>query len=102
MEPDYDEQSLLDLNRAIELHPDDASDYYRRGYFSFMSQHYKLAVADFDRALQLGPNDGNAHLYREPAYLRLQKYKQSLADFHRPIALHPTHPVPYTPRAVVY
>ncbi len=102
MEQDYDEQSLLDLNRAIELHPDDASSYYRRGYFSFMSQRYKLAVADFDRALQLGPNDGNAHLYRGLAYLRLKKYKQSLADFHRLIELHPTSRLAYTRRAFVY
>lgn len=102
MEQDNDEQTLLDLTRAIELHPDDASAYYRRGYFSFMRQQYNLAVADFDRAVQLDPNDGNAHLYRGLASIRLKKYQQSLEDFHRLIELHPTNRLAYTRRAFVY
>ena len=46
---DYDE-TIAELDEAIELNPDDADAYLRRGYAHFLMHDYASAKADLDKA----------------------------------------------------
>ena len=50
----YDE-ALADLNRAIELDPDDAGAFGRRGETYIALGNYDEALADLNRAIELDP-----------------------------------------------
>jgi tetratricopeptide (TPR) repeat protein len=51
----YDE-AQADLNRAIELNPEDASALATRGYTYWDMKRYDEALADFNRAIELAPD----------------------------------------------
>ena len=56
----YDEEALADLNRAIELNPEDASALASRGRIYWAMRRDDEALADLNRAIELDPN------YRSP------------------------------------
>jgi tetratricopeptide (TPR) repeat protein len=85
----YDE-ALADLNRAIELNPEDASALACRGYTYWDMERYDEALADFNRALELDPENAWAIVSRGQTYRAMGRYDLALDDFGRAIELDAT------------
>src|SRR5262249_60908530 len=53
-------EAISDLNRALELNPDDADSFYLRGLSFYQLSDDTPAAADFEKACELNPADADA------------------------------------------
>jgi tetratricopeptide (TPR) repeat protein len=84
----YDE-ALANLNRAIELDPEDARAIGSRGQTYRLMGRYDEALADFNRAIELDPDLGWAIANRGETFRAMGRYDEALADLNRAIELDP-------------
>ena len=64
---DLRRRALEDLDKAIELKPDYAWAYGRRGYYYEDTGNRDRALADYNRSIQLNPSD--PEVYKDRGYL---------------------------------
>lgn len=81
--------ALADLNRALELEPDDIEIYFDRGKMYFESGRVEEALADMTRIIQLKPNDPRGYGDRAVDYIILKQYDRAIADLTQCITLAP-------------
>ena len=55
-----DDPAIQELDRKLQLNPDDATAYYRRGQLFAQFGDFQRAIEDFDQTLRLSPNDAEA------------------------------------------
>ena len=79
-----------DLDRAIELDPDQADAIVDRGMSYLAMGRHEDALADFDRAIELDAADAGTIALRGSTYAVMGRNDQALADFDRAIELDPT------------
>ena len=77
-------RAIADLSRAIEIEPDYASAYARRGYAFMAIAELDRAEADFTKALELAPDDSYARSGRAQVLERLVKKERAAADREDP------------------
>ena len=98
-------QVIPDLNKYIELNPDDANGYYVRGNAKKNTRNYKGAITDYTKAIEFEPNGADAYYNRAETNFQLydrnnsKKEKinlkniliinQGLEDFTKAIELNP-------------
>jgi len=75
------EQSLADYDKLIELQPEDANAYQRRGIARFKLGQFKESVADFDKELKLRPAGKPYHWQRGIALYYAGDYKAGREQF---------------------
>lgn len=76
-----DDRALADLNKVIELAPNETSAYLSRGSIYLMSKkEYELAVADFTRVIELEPRSALNYGMRAFAYQMAGKTDLAAAD----------------------
>jgi tetratricopeptide (TPR) repeat protein len=75
----YDE-ALADLDRAVELLPDNAWILANRGETHRLAKRYAEALADFDRAVELDATYGWAIASRGQTYRALGRHDEALTD----------------------
>jgi tetratricopeptide (TPR) repeat protein len=63
--------AIIDYSKAIELDPNNAENYYKRGEAYESIQDYKKAVADYEKLLSMSQYDGNAQRLRDEASRRM-------------------------------
>jgi tetratricopeptide (TPR) repeat protein len=104
-EADEFEAAIDCYDRAIELDPEDASGYYKRGRaYSSLAQHLQIvgeyeqappafeqAFADLTRAIELEPDHALAYYKRATAYEMSGQPERSLPDFDRAAELDPEY-----------
>ncbi len=95
------DKALDDLNRAIELDPDDPVAYGLRGTILSKTDR-QAAFDDLNRAIELSPEPALAYSDRGNVYLELGDYEAALADFNQAIALDPDGSFYYLYRSIVY
>lgn len=61
--------ALADLNRAIQINPNNADFYVDRAFIKRIKKDPQGALADFNRAIQISPN--NHYLYADRGHMRL-------------------------------
>ncbi len=61
--------ALVDLNRAIQINPNNADFYTDRSFIKKQKKDYQGSLADFNRAIQISPN--NAYFYADRGHMRL-------------------------------
>jgi Tetratricopeptide repeat len=61
--------ALVDLNRAIQINPNNADFYVYRAFIKRSKKDSQGALADFNRAIQISPN--NAYFYGDRGHMRL-------------------------------
>jgi Tetratricopeptide repeat len=61
--------ALVDLNRAIQLNPNNADYYSYRSFIKRSKKDYQGALADFNRAIQISPN--NPYFVADRGHMRL-------------------------------
>lgn len=81
------EGAVEDFNHVIELDPQNALAYNRRGDAYYRLGDYEQAEADASQALLLNPQDANAYFDRGFAFSELGKYKEAIADYSQAIKL---------------
>jgi hypothetical protein len=78
--------ALADFNRALEINPQNAAMYPRRGVARQLAGDYPGAVADYDKCIALKPEASDwARLYRQDLLWRMgrapEDFSKSLAGF---------------------
>ncbi len=84
----YDE-AIAALDAAIQLAPEEARLYRRRGSVKFSKRDYLGALADYDRVVELAPDEPWGHYARGLVLQRLERYDEALASFDRALDLRP-------------
>ena len=104
---DLKRRALADLNKAIQLNPDYAWAYGRRGYYYAENGNWPSekdrALADYNKSIQLDPDD--AEVYKDRGRLYLWSFdnpNMAIADYTRAINLDPTNALYYYYRAEAY
>jgi uncharacterized membrane protein YhaH (DUF805 family) len=103
--PKVEEESgkaIDDYNRAIELTPDSADAFYRRGDAYDEMGEYGKAIADYSKAIKLDPNHTLAYYNRGCAYGEIGAYDKAIADYNKAIELNPYDPLAYYNRGLAY
>ncbi|MFO0877672.1 MAG: tetratricopeptide repeat protein [Gemmataceae bacterium] len=83
------EKAIATYTEAIQLHPDRALAYFRRGrVYATGKQDYTRAIADFAEAIARNPNFASAYNSRGVAHLQGAKdYTRAIADYRKAIQL---------------
>ena len=89
------------FTQAIELNPNLAEAYLKRGAVRSRSGNYPGAEADATKALEINPNSSEAYAIRGDIRLLLKKHSQALDDFNKAINLNPSYAEAYISRGLV-
>jgi tetratricopeptide (TPR) repeat protein len=95
--------AIQDYDRAIQLNPQLAVAYYKRGlaYAAGLGE-YERAIQDFDQAIQIDPQNADAYDDRGLAFRALKKYEKAFQSFNHAIELNPNDARTYANRGLVY
>ncbi len=95
-------QALADLNKAIELDPEDPGAYNNRGVVYARTGEYNKALADYNYALKLDPSSIHAYVGRGMVYYMMGDYEAALADTNHVLKLDPAYAEVYSNRGSIY
>ncbi len=90
----YD-SAISDLEKAIELDPNDANMYYWRGFCFYEKEDFDNAISDFSKAIELDPNDANIYYWRGICFYDKEDFDNAISDFSKAIELNPSDPEHY-------
>ena len=80
-------KEIEELNKFIQLDPNDAMAYNNRGTVYDKLDEYRLAIQDYGKAIQLDPNNAVAYFNRGFVYDILGEYAKASADFAKACSL---------------
>lgn len=84
------ESRVLDYTKAIELDPNDALAFRRRGLAYGLLHQRDKQIADYDRAIALDPRSAQSFSYRAGA-LQFDQPESALKDYSRAVELEPSN-----------
>jgi tetratricopeptide (TPR) repeat protein len=83
------ERVKADLERALNLAPNNIQALQLRGEVYMMEKDYDRALEFFDRALQINPNWGVPYFDRGSVLMDKKEYSSALDDFNKAVSLTP-------------
>ena len=92
--------SIIYLNEAIEIKPNDARFYISRGTFRG-TKNYAHAIEDYTKAIEIEPNSVFAYRLRGDSKSKLGDYQGAIDDYTKAIEIDPDDDVYYESRADV-
>ncbi|AFL82050.1 tetratricopeptide repeat protein [Aequorivita sublithincola DSM 14238] len=95
------EEAEEKFTTLINLYPDNAELYFKRGYVREMDLKYEVCILDFTRAISLKPGMDLARTNRGFAYRKLGRYEEAIKDFTAEMVINP-NPYSYEHRSQVY
>jgi tetratricopeptide (TPR) repeat protein len=90
------------FTKALELNPDLAFIYEKRGILFYFQKEYHKAIQDFQKYIQLASANGETYRMLGLAYLRSQMYQPAINIFTGMIETEPKCAVAYANRAEAY
>lgn len=81
--------ALPDLDRALDLNPNESGAYMMRGIANRELARIDEAIRDFNRALLLGPKSARLHYLRADAYESTGWYDRAIKGYNRALELAP-------------
>ena len=84
------QKSLADLNKVVELAPNDEQSYVNRGLVHLDALDIDSAISDFARATQLRPSDPNALYDLGIAWNKYGKFDSGKTAFSKALELNPS------------
>ncbi len=85
------EESLADLDKAIELNPDDVENYYKRGLLNSEFHYYKEARKDFRQVNKMQEDYADIYYRLACAEFALAKFKKAGKDFEKALEINPAY-----------
>jgi len=83
------ERAINAFTSVIELEPENAAAYDRRGIACGRAERYGKAIADFNRAIELEPEYAGAYNNRGLSYYRQGLISEAIADYDMAIQMDP-------------
>ncbi|OUL25669.1 serine/threonine protein kinase [Nostoc sp. RF31YmG] len=93
-------EAVKDFSQVIEINPQNALAYNRRGDAFYRLGDYQKAQSDSSKAIELNPQDANAYYDRGFSDYELGKYKEAIADYTKAINLNAKNPYNYYGRGL--
>ena len=90
--------SIIYLNEAIEIKPNDARFYISRGCFKGTESH-EDAIEDYTKAIEIEPNNVFAYRLRGDSKRKLGDYQGAINDYSKAIEIYPNKAYLYNYRA---
>jgi len=90
------------FTRALELNPNLAEAYEKRGFLYYIQEKYDRVIQDFQTYLKMAPAKTEAYLMLGLGYLKSGIYGAAIQNFSRAIEMEPTRAAPYANRAEAY
>ncbi len=90
--------SIIYLNEAIEIEPNDARFYISRGCFKGTESH-EDAIEDYTKAIEIEPNNVFAYRLRGDSKRKLGDYQGAINDYSKAIEIYPNKAYLYNYRA---
>jgi tetratricopeptide (TPR) repeat protein len=86
-----DDPAIRELGRKLELNPNDAATYYRRGQLFAQLGDFQRAIEDFDQTLRLNPKDAEALNNRCWARALVGELQSALRDCDQALQIRPRY-----------
>jgi tetratricopeptide (TPR) repeat protein len=90
------------FTKALELNPNLAAAYERRGLLHYFQGKYDRVIQDYHRYLELEPAKAEAYWMLGMGYLKSENYEPAIYNFSRAIDMEPDNLKPYAYRAEAY
>jgi tetratricopeptide (TPR) repeat protein len=94
--------ALSNLSKAVELQPEDASNYYWRGHIHLEAKDYAAAVDNFSKIIELQPDNSDNYYWRGRTHLEARDYAATLSDFNQALELQPDDALSYQGRGITH
>jgi tetratricopeptide (TPR) repeat protein len=76
-------QALSDLNKAVELAPNDPNPYFHRGVYFLRLEQWEALISDMTQAIPLAPTWPDLYGHRGYAYRQLGQVAEAWADYEK-------------------
>jgi tetratricopeptide (TPR) repeat protein len=76
-------EMIRQYSESIEINPQDADSYFKRGNAYCQLNKYELAITDYSKAIEINPADTMSYYKRANAYARQKSYLLALSDYLR-------------------
>ena len=96
------QKALSDYNKAINLNPENALTYKRRGILFINLGRKEEALLDYDKAIDLEPEDVEAYNNRGLLFKDLRRNKEALSDYNKAIDLDSEYGSAYSNRGFLF
>src|SRR5436305_1742008 len=83
------EEALADVNKSLEIKPNDSWALSSRGNVYRKMNKYEEALADFNKSLEIKPNDSWTLSRQGEVYRMMNKYEEALADLNKSLEINP-------------
>lgn len=83
--------ALIELQKAIDLKPQEPSTYYERGMIYVKQEKLDAAAGQFSKALEFAPKDAASLFQRAAVLERLGQSNDALADYQRAAEIDPAN-----------
>lgn len=90
------------FTKALELDPELAAAYERRGMLYYFQEKYDKVIQDFNSYIELAPAKGEAYRMLGMGYLKSGMYRLAINNFTRAIEIKPEHVHAHAYRAEAY
>lgn len=90
------------FTKALELDPEFAAAYEKRGMLYYFQEKYDKVIDDFRAYLELSTPQAQAHRMLGLGYLKTGSYKLAIHNLSRAIELKPNYAAAYADRAEAY
>lgn len=90
------------FSKALELAPDYAEAYEKRGLLYFFQGKFDLVIQDFKEYLKLSPPKAEAYYMLGMGYLKAGEHSSAIVNFTRAIEMDPKNAHAYSNRAEAY
>ncbi|MGD8687373.1 MAG: hypothetical protein PVF10_08600 [Syntrophobacterales bacterium] len=90
------------FTKALELNPELAGAYEKRGFLYYIQEKYDKVIQDFQTYLKMEPADTEAYRMLGLGYLKSEIYGTAIQNFSRAIEMEPERAAPYANRAEAY
>ncbi len=92
------ELSILDLNKYIEIIPDNERAYGFRGWAKYYEEDFMGAMVDFNKQIELDPDNSKPYYNRGSVKSKLGDNKGAISDYTKAIEIRPNFSMAYNNR----
>lgn len=82
-------KALQDLNKYVELRPQDPEGFVQRADTNNFNLDHKASIEDYNRALRILPNSRSALIGRGLAFAAMGNYEMAIQDYNRLLLKYP-------------